>query len=200
MNALILVDLQNDFVTGGALAVPDGDAVIAVANRLMPQFDLVIATQDWHPANHKSFASQHEGRAIGDTIQLNGLHQILWPDHCVQGTPGAEFHPELNTAGIHHVVRKGRDRELDSYSGFFDNGLRSETALDALLREQNVSVLHVMGLATDYCVLFTVLDALRLGYETQVLLEGCRGVELSVGDIESATREMARAGAVLAEH
>lgn len=194
MRALLLVDIQNDFVPGGALAVPDGDQVIAVANRLMPDYELVVTTQDWHPAGHKSFASQHSSHTIGAVITWNGLEQILWPDHCVQGTPGAEFCDGLNTAGIHEVVRKGADPDLDSYSGFFDNGHRQATGLTELLRSRGVNAVDVLGLATDYCVKFTALDAVEQGFETRLILEGCRGVELNAGDCERAIEAMRSAG------
>src|SRR5689334_19007192 len=130
MKALLLIDIQNDFLPGGALAVPAGDSVVPVANEKMPRYELVVATQDWHPADHQSFASQHAGKHVYDQIQLAGLPQTLWPDHCVQGTAGAEFAPALNRAGIHHVVRKGTDRTIDSYSGFFDNARRKATGLE----------------------------------------------------------------------
>lgn len=192
--ALILVDLQNDFVDGGSLAVPDGMEVIDVANRLMPMFDLVVATQDWHPASHQSFASQHPGLEIGASFQLNGLPQTAWPDHCVQGSPGAELVSPLNRSGIHHVVRKGMDESTDSYSGFFDNGHVRSTGLAEYLRQQQIERVFVMGLATDYCVRLTALDAVRAGFRTTLIVDGCRGVELRPGDIEDALNEMKRAG------
>ncbi len=197
MKALILVDLQNDFVPGGALPVPEGDQVVPVANRLMLRFDLVVATQDWHPPNHGSFASQHLGRRVGDQIELNGLPQILWPDHCVQNTPGAAFVHSLNTARIAQVFRKGTDAGIDSYSGFFENGRRKATGLGGFLRQRGVTEVHIAGLATDYCVKFTALDARRLGFNTRLILEGVRGVELRPGDCQRALEEMARAGAGL---
>ncbi len=192
--ALLLVDLQNDFVEGGALAVPQGLEVIDIANRLIPDFDLVVATQDWHPPDHLSFASQHQSLSIGDSFELNGLPQIAWPDHCVQGTFGANLVSQLNQTDIHRVVRKGTDRNIDSYSGFFDNGHRRSTELAACLHEQNVRHVFVMGLATDYCVRFTALDAIREGFKTTLILDGCRGVELQPGDIERAVDEMKNAG------
>ena len=198
MHALILVDIQNDFLPGGALAVPRGDEVVPVANRLMGQFELVVATQDWHPADHRSFASQHPGRAVGDEIELNGLPQTLWPDHCVQGSPGAELAPKLDARRIAHVVRKGLDREIDSYSGFFDNGRRKATGLDDYLKRRGAADLTIIGLATDYCVKFTVLDALRLGYRVTVDLAGVCGVELRAGDCERALAELRAAGASIA--
>lgn len=193
MKALVLADIQNDFVPGGALAVPEGDKVVAIANRLMPQFDLVVATQDWHPAGHGSFASTHS-RAIGEMIDLNGVPQILWPDHCVQGTRGAEFVPGLNVAGIHEVVRKGSDAGVDSYSGFFDNARRKATGLESLLRSRGVDEVYVMGLTTDYCVKTTAIDAASLGFKTTLILEGSRGVNLKPDDVAKAVEDMKRAG------
>ncbi len=192
--ALLLVDLQYDFVEGGSLAVPGGLEVIEVANRLMPKFDLVVATQDWHPPDHKSFASQHSGLAIGDSFELNGLPQTAWPDHCVQESFGAEMVKHLNRDGIHRVIRKGTDSRIDSYSGFFDNGHLRSTELAAYLREQQISHVFVMGLATDYCVRFTALDAIQEGFRATLIVDGCRGVELHAGDIEGAINEMKKAG------
>lgn len=192
--ALLLVDIQNDFIPGGALAVPDGDAVVPVANRLMDRFDLVVATQDWHPQDHGSFASQYEGRQPGEFVTLGGMEQILWPDHCVQGSKGAEFVSDLNTEGIARVVRKGLDKAIDSYSGFYDNDHRSATGLADYLDAQQVDEVVIVGLATDYCVKFTALDARRLGLKTSVVKEGVRGVELNQGDCNTAFAEMENAG------
>jgi nicotinamidase/pyrazinamidase len=197
MRALLLIDIQNDFLPTGALPVPEGDQVVPVANRFMDQFDLVIATQDWHPANHGSFAANHAGRKPGELIELNGLQQILWPVHCVQATPGADFAPSLDRTRITHVVRKGTDSTIDSYSGFFDNGHRKATGLDEYLRGRNVTDLYILGLATDYCVKFTALDARQLGYAVQLVPEGCRGVDLKPGDVEAAVREMQTAGVTI---
>lgn len=194
MNALILVDLQNDFMPGGALAVAEGHEVVPLANRLMPLFDLVVATQDWHPADHGSFASQHPGRQIGDLIQLNGLDQVLWPDHCVQETFGAALHADLDPQRITRIFPKGTDTNIDSYSGFFDNGHRQATGLGAYLEAERVSDVYVMGLATDYCVKFTALDAVKLGFTTYLIVDGCRGVELQAGDIDRAIEELHAAG------
>ncbi len=194
MKALLLVDIQNDFVSGGALAVPHGDEVIEVANRLMPCYDFVVATQDWHPADHLSFATQHSEHIVGTVIELDGLQQILWPDHCVQDTRGGGLCEDLDQACINAVVRKGMDRRIDSYSGFFDNGDRRQTELAELLQAQGVDELHVMGLATDYCVKFTALDARRLGFETSLIVEGCRAVEINPGDSGAAIEEMIAAG------
>ena len=194
MRALILVDLQNDFMPGGALAVPGGDEVMPVANRLMGRFELVLASQDWHPVDHGSFAANHPGKRPGDRIELNGLDQILWPVHCVRETSGAEFHAELDCSRIDRVFRKGTDPGIDSYSAFFDNAQRRSTGLGRFLKQRGVRQVHVMGLATDYCVRFTALDAVRLGFETHLVVDGCRGVELQAGDVELALAELERAG------
>lgn len=199
MHALILVDLQNDFMPGGALAVPEGDQVVAVANRLIPCFDVVIATQDWHPADHKSFASQHPGKSIGDIVKMGSQVQVLWPDHCVQGTTGAKFHAELNIAKADYVVQKGTNREIDSYSGFFDNDHLQTTGLDQILVDEAVTAVALMGLATDYCVRFTALDAMTLGFETSLILDGCRGVDLNDGDVDRALIELKNQGTTMVE-
>ncbi len=193
MNALILVDLQNDFLPGGALAVPRGDDVLPLANRLQSRFPLVIATQDWHPANHASFANNHPGRQPGDVIDLHGLPQVLWPVHCVQNTSGADFAPLLERQRIQRVFQKGTDPEIDSYSGFFDNGHRKSTGLGDYLREVGVQHVTLLGLATDYCVKATALDARTLGFATTLVVDACRGVELTPGDCERAIEEMRRA-------
>lgn len=193
--ALILVDIQNDFIPGGALAVPEGGAVVPVANRLIPEFELVVATQDWHPARHGSFASQHAGRTPGEVVDLNGLPQVLWPDHCVQNTRGAELAPGLDVKAIHKVIRKGTDPGIDSYSGFHDNGHRRSTGLADYLKQERVDELTVIGLATDYCVKFTVLDARQLGFAVRVVRGGIRGVNLAPHDSERAMQAMSDAGA-----
>ncbi len=195
MKTLVLVDLQNDFCFGGKLAVPEGEQVVAVANALMKQCDLVVATRDWHPANHGSFANNHPGKKIGECIQLAGLEQILWPSHCVQNTFGAEFHSDVATNGIDEVFFKGTDPMVDSYSGFFDNQHRNATGLEAYLKEQGVTAITIAGLATDYCVKFTVLDALDLGFEVAVVSDGCRAVNVQPGDGEKAIAEMVAKGA-----
>jgi nicotinamidase/pyrazinamidase len=197
MIALLLVDLQNDFVPGGARAVPDGDQVIPIANRLQPQFDLVVATQDWHPANHGSFASQHAGRQVGEVIDLNGLRQVLWPDHCVQHRWGAEFVSSVQTDRIAAVFRKGTDPGVDSYSAFFDNGHRQTTGLADYFRGRGVDELYIAGLATDYCVKFSVLDAVSLGFRVHVVAGACRAVNLQPGDGDHALDEIRGAGATV---
>lgn len=194
MRTLILVDIQNDFLPGGALAVPRGDQVVPVANRLQPRFDLVVATQDWHPPGHGSFASRHPGKKPGDLAELGGLPQVLWPDHCVQGSPGADFAPGLEMGRVEAIFRKGTDRAIDSYSGFFDNGKRKSTGLGDYLKGRGADELFVLGLATDYCVKFTALDARRLGFQVFLVEDGCRGVELEPGDVARAVEEMRAAG------
>lgn len=195
MNVLLLIDLQNDFLPGGALAVAGGDQVVPIANFGIEVAEHVVATQDWHPHDHGSFASQHAGVNVGDSFLLDGLTQIAWPDHCVQGTLGAEFSSKLNVARIDQVIRKGTNPTIDSYSGFFDNGHRQATGLNDHLKEIGATGLSVLGLATDYCVKFTVLDALSLGYPTRVIVDGCRGVELNAGDTAAAIDAMRLAGA-----
>jgi nicotinamidase/pyrazinamidase len=194
MRALLLVDVQNDFMPGGSLPVPDGDAVVAVANALGPEFPLVVATQDWHPAGHSSFASSYPGRVPGDVIDLDGEQQVLWPDHCVQNTPGASFHSGLDVALIDHVVCKGTDPAIDSYSAFFDNLHRRDTGLLQMLAERGVDELFVVGLATDYCVRWTALDARAVGMGVAVVTDGVRAVEREPGDGARALEEMQAAG------
>jgi nicotinamidase/pyrazinamidase len=198
VKTLLLIDLQNDFLPGGALSVPEADAIIPVANTMIAEFDLVVVTQDWHPADHKSFAANHPGRAVFDVIDLDGLAQTLWPVHCVQNTGGALFAPELNTRRVARVFPKGTNPLIDSYSGFFDNGHRQSTGLADWLRERGAHHLCVAGVATDYCVKFTVLDALRESFRVTVKLAACRGVNLQPGDIGRAIEEMKAAGAEVA--
>lgn len=197
--ALLLVDIQNDFLPGGALAVADGDAVVPVANRLMSAFDQVIASQDWHPPQHKSFAVEHVGKQPFDTVDLDGLEQILWPVHCVQGTPGAGFASGLDIAPIDAVVRKGSDARIDSYSAFYDNGHRKATGLTELLREQGVDGVAVMGLAADVCVAYTVHDALAAGFKVWLVQDGVRGVNMQPDDTQRAITAMGAAGAIITD-
>lgn len=191
--ALILVDIQNDFCPGGALAVEHGDEVVPVANRLAAEFaaagDLVVATRDLHPAGHGSFASA-TGAEVGTLGELGGVEQVLWPDHCVEGTPGADYHPGLDVSLIDAEFTKGRDKGIDSYSGFYDNDHRSSTGLAEYLREQGVGAVTVLGLATDYCVAATARDALAEGFATTVASEGCRAVNVDPADGERALSEL----------
>jgi nicotinamidase/pyrazinamidase len=198
MKALLLIDIQNDFLPGGALAVPRGDEVIHVANALIPRYDLVIATQDWHPADHLSFASQHPGKRVGEITEVAGLAQMLWPDHCVQYTVGAELAEALNRSQIQHVIQKGTDRTIDSYSGFFDNARRKATGLERYLKSHGIDSVHIAGLATDYCVKATALDAVELGFRTVLQTHGARGVELHPGDCQRAIEQMRTAGVEIA--
>jgi|SRR5581483_2917080 nicotinamidase/pyrazinamidase len=197
MKALILVDLQNDFLPGGALAVPNGDAVIPLANQLQGAFKLVVATQDWHPANHSSFAANHPGRKPGEVVQLKKRSQLLWPTHCVQNTHGAELAPGLMRNRINKVFKKGIDTDIDSYSGFFDNGHQRATGLGEFLREKKVKDVYVLGLATDYCVNFTALDAVELGFRTHLVEDACRGVNLKPDDVKNAIEAMKKAGVIV---
>jgi nicotinamidase/pyrazinamidase len=197
MDALILIDIQNDFCPGGALAVREGDAVVPVANALAQRFELVIATQDFHPRTHLSFAPNHPGKREYDVVDLDGLEQVLWPPHCVQGTPGCAFHPGLERARIGKVIQKGTDPRIDSYSGFFDNGHRKATELGDYLRERGVKRVWVLGLATDYCVKWTALDARQLGLEVHLVEDGCRGVGLKAEDVPNALAEMRAAGVII---
>ncbi len=191
--ALIIVDPQKCFCEGGSLAVPDGDAVIEVMNRILEinSFDVIIITQDWHPANHKSFASNHEGKNIFDVIDLNGVQQTLWPDHGIENTDGVMFHSNLKVP-IAQVIRKGTNPEIDSYSGFTNNNQESDTGLNAILAQRSVVEVYILGLATDYCVKFTALDAKNLNYDTTVIIDGCRGVTPETTEI--AIQEMKDVG------
>lgn len=189
------MDIQKDFVPGGALPAENGQEVVPVANRMMEIFDLVVATQDWHPEDHLSFASNHEGHEVGDVIELEGLEQFLWPDHCVQGSEGAEFVDDLNMEPVEKVFKKGVDKEIDSYSGFYDNGHRRSTGLSDYLKDKGVKEVYIAGLATDVCVKFTTLDAIKEDFDTYVIIDGCRGVNNKPGDVEKAVAEMTEAGA-----
>lgn len=192
---LILVDLQNDFMPNGCLAVPRGDEVISIANTSQVHFDCVIATQDWHPKNHGSFAVNHPGKVVGDRIELAGLPQILWPVHCVQGTVGAKLVADFKQDKLSKLFHKGSDPTIDSYSGFFDNGHRRSTGLADYLKMQQVTDVYIMGLALDYCVKFTVLDACQLGFKTWVIEDGCRALNLNSEDSAIAIKKMQAAGA-----
>lgn len=177
MDALIIVDVQNDFLPGGTLAVKEGDAVIPVINNLQSKFDLVVATQDWHPFDHKSFASSHPAKKVFEEINLNGLPQVLWPDHCVQETVGAQFSSLLHTRKIEAIFRKGMDINIDSYSGFFDNGKKKTTGMGAYLKGRGITHIYVTGLAADYCVNFTALDGLELGFESTIITNATRAID-----------------------
>jgi nicotinamidase/pyrazinamidase len=195
MKALIIVDIQNDFLPGGALAVPEGDQVIPAINMLSSQFDLVFTTQDWHPENHCSFAASHPNAKVGDRVLIDGDEQVLWPVHCVQDTPGAQLALGLAPKVITATIHKGADPKVDSYSGFFDNQRKRETGLQQLLRQHGADELTIVGLATDYCVKATVLDARELGFPVTVHQNACRAVNLSPDDGPKALAAMKAAGA-----
>jgi nicotinamidase/pyrazinamidase len=199
VKCLLLVDIQNGFCSGGNLAVPEGEAVVAIANRLMAEggYDLVVASQDWHPADHGSFASQHPGRKPFEMGMLHGKPQMLWPDHCVQGTADADLHPELDKTRIQHIQRKGEDRAIDSYSAFRDNDREALTGLSAYLAGRGVAKLDVCGLATDYCVKDSVLDAILLvpGIAVRLVIDACRGIDPA--GVAAAIAEMSAAGATI---
>ncbi len=194
VTALIVVDVQPDFLPGGPLAVPDGDAVVPVIGRLVGRFGLVVATQDWHPRGHGSFAASHPGKRPGDVVDLHGLAQVLWPTHCVQGTPGAALAPGAWSDRVEAIFRKGTDPAVDSYSGLFDNGHRKRTGLADYLRGRGVTAVAVCGLATDYCVKFTALDAAAEGFAVVLVEDACRGVDLRPGDVARAVEQVRAAG------
>lgn len=189
--ALILVDIQIDFLPGGALAVPEGDAIVPVVNSILSRFDLVVATQDWHPPNHKSFASNHADAKPFEQTTLHGLPQTLWPDHCVQGTPGADFAPSLDMRPVEAIFRKGTDPEIDSYSGFFDNGHRKSTGLADYLRGKEITSVYLAGLAGDICVWFTALDAAEAGFQTTMVSDACRPLDAAAFAAQAKERDAA---------
>ena len=197
MRALLLIDIQNDFLPGGRLAVADGDAIIPLVNDLQARFDLVVATQDWHPLGHQSFVSSHAGRAPFEQIDLHGLPQVLWPDHCTQASAGAELAASLRTERVEAIFRKGTSAEIDSYSAFFDNGHRKSTGLANYLRGRGVTVVYVAGLAGDYCVYYSALDALAAGFETHVIVDAIRAI--SADGFRAAQADLQAKGAHLVE-
>lgn len=197
---LLLIDLQNDFCKGGSLAVKGGEDVIPLANRLMISDKFYsIASQDHHPIDHKSFASNHKDKKPYDVIDLNGIQQTLWPEHCISGTKGADFHKNLLTGKLKAIFRKGLNKEVDSYSAFMDNDHKTTTGLAGYLKELATEELYIMGLATDYCVKYSVLDALKLGFKTNLILDGCKAVNIKKGDDKKAIDETIKAGAVVIE-
>lgn len=187
-DALLVVDVQNDFCTGGRLAVPGGEAVVAPINTLSPKFRTVVATQDWHPPGHRSFAAAHAGRRPYDTVELAYGPQVLWPDHCVQGTPGAALHPDLDLKRVGLILRKGADPAIDSYSVFFENDRRTATGLAGYLRELGVGRVFLAGLAFDYCVLWSAEDARRLGFEVVVVEDACRALDVQGSAAQAGVR------------
>jgi nicotinamidase/pyrazinamidase len=198
VKGLLLIDIQNDFMPGGALAVDGGNEIIPLINEIIHYpFDLIVATKDWHSYDHGSFASNHEGKRPGDHINLGGLDQILWPVHCIQGTQGAEFAPGWDSTAIDKVIYKGTDPFIDSYSAFYDNGHRKSTGLEDYFRERGIKQIFMAGLSTDYCVKFSVLDALKIGFQPYVIVDACRGVNLHQGDVDRAHFVMREGGAFL---
>lgn len=191
-NALIVIDVQNDFCPGGALAVPEGDVIVPAINAMMDRFDAVILTQDWHPTGHSSFASSHDGKAPFDTVQMPYGVQVLWPDHCVQGSTGAAFHSDLRT-DADLIIRKGFRSAVDSYSAFFENDQTTPTGLEGYLRTRGITKLTMVGLATDFCVNFSALDAARLGFDVSVDLSACRAIDMD-GSLQAALDAMRNAG------
>ncbi|MBV7407762.1 bifunctional nicotinamidase/pyrazinamidase [Maritimibacter sp. DP1N21-5] len=196
MDALIVIDVQNDFCPGGALAVAGGDEVVPYINRMLPQFPIRVFTQDWHPAGHSSFASSHPGRAPFSVLEMSYGPQVLWPDHCLQGSTGAEFHAALDRDPADLILRKGFRREIDSYSAFSENDHQTPTGLEGYLRTRGATRLTLVGLATDYCVAWSALDAVRLGFEVEVKLSACRAIDLD-GSLDGALEDMRAAGVTL---
>ncbi len=192
MNALVIIDVQNDFMPGGALAVPEGDEILPLINELQDKFDLVIATQDWHPEEHASFASSHKNAKEFEVIKLDGLDQVLWPEHCIQNSHGAEFHTDLKTASIEAIFRKGTNKRIDSYSGFYDNAHLRSTGLAGYLREKKVKNLFFVGLAAEYCVYFSVIDSLDESFNSVLIEDGTRA--LNKDDFEKSKIEILRKG------
>ena len=197
MKALILVDIQNDFLPGGALASKNGNKILPIVNKILNHhFDLIVATKDWHPADHESFAQVHN-KTPGEVIDLHGLKQILWPVHCVQNSHGAEFSSGWDSSKVEKIFFKGTDKNIDSYSTFFDNGHRKSTGLEDYLRKKGIDEVYIAGLTTEYCVLYSALDALNLGFKTFIVVDACSGVNLNKDDSKNALERMESAGANL---
>jgi len=188
--ALIIIDMQNDFCPGGALAVPGGDKIIPIINKLSGKFEKVVATQDWHPKNHVSFASNHKGKKEYDVIEHKGMEQILWPDHCVPGTQGSEFHPGLDTNNVDLIIRKGTHQDIDSYSAFRENDKKTITGLEGYLGSLEIKKTYICGLALDYCVLYSAMDAKKLGFETYVIIDATKGIDSPEGSINNSLNKM----------
>lgn len=194
MKALVIIDVQNDFCEGGALEVPQGSEVVPIINKLIPKFDIVIQTQDWHTPSHSSFASSHTGKDPYDTVELDYGQQVLWPDHCVQGTSGAEFHPDLITKQSQVIIRKGFRKSIDSYSTFYENDHSTKTGLRGYLKDRGINEFYAVGLATDFCVKWSVLDGIKEGFKVNVIEDAVRGIDLN-GSLDQAWKEMKEAGA-----
>jgi len=193
-NALIVIDVQNDFCPGGALAVERGDEIVPVINSIMDRFYRVVATQDWHPRDQVSFASNHQGKNVFDVISINGIEQTLWPDHCVAGTQGSCLHPHLREEPIDLIIRKGTNPGIDSYSAFMENDKKTATGLEGFLRFLDIKELFLCGLATDFCVFYSAMDAARAGFDTTVLIDACRGIDIPENNVSMALDSMRNAG------
>ncbi len=195
MEALMIVDVQNDFCPGGALEVPNGDQVVPVINKLTNKFDNIVQTQDWHPKGHSSFASTYEGKKPFETTKLDYGEQVLWPDHCVQNTSGAAFHPDLITKPSQMIVRKGFRKHIDSYSAFYENDHKTKTGLTGYLKDRNIDTLYVSGLATDFCVKWSVIDGCKEDFNVFVIEDAIKGIDID-GSVDQAVKEMKDAGAI----
>ena len=196
MKALLIVDVQNDFCPGGALSVPEGDQTIPIINRLIDQFDVIIQTQDWHPNDHSSFASAHPEKNPYDIVEMKYGTQVLWPDHCIQGTDGADFHPDLNTDKTQVIIRKGFRKEIDSYSTFFENDQTTTTGLTGYLKQRGITDLYTVGLATDFCVKWSVLDGIDEGFNMHIVKDAVKGIDLD-GSVDQAWKEMKEKGVMV---
>jgi nicotinamidase/pyrazinamidase len=196
MKALLIVDIQNDFCPGGALAVPDGDAIIPTVNKLIEHFNVIIQTQDWHPEGHSSFASSQDGKDPYDTIEVDYGTQVLWPVHCVQGTNGAEFHSDLNTLKSQVIIRKGFRKAIDSYSTFFENDQKTTTGLTGYLQQRGITDLYTVGLATDFCVKWSILDGFDEGFTMYIVEDAVKGIDLN-GSLDAAWKEMKEKGVII---
>ncbi|MEL7834479.1 bifunctional nicotinamidase/pyrazinamidase [Fodinibius sp. Rm-B-1B1-1] len=194
MEALLIVDVQIDFCPGGALEVPKGDKIIPIINQLSEQFDIVVQTQDWHPQEHTSFASTHDNQAPFETINMPYGQQVLWPDHCVQGSEGAQFHPDLNTKNSQLIVRKGFRKQIDSYSAFYENDGETTTGLTGYLKARDIDTLYAVGLATDFCVKWSVVDGIKEGFDLHVVEDAVKGIDIE-GSVDQAWQEMLDQGA-----
>ena len=196
-SALLIVDVQNDFCPGGSLAVPGGDTVVPVINTIINRFSTVVATQDWHPPGHVSFASSHAGNSPFDTIRAGGVEQTLWPDHCVRGTEGARLHPGLDARNVGLILRKGARADMDSYSAFFENDRATSTGLSFYLKGLEIRTVYVCGLALDVCVYYTVMDGLGLGFRMVLVEDGCRGIDVPEGNVDTRINAMRDGGALI---
>jgi nicotinamidase/pyrazinamidase len=195
MKALVIVDMQNDFMPGGALGISSADGLVPIINALISKFPLVVVTQDWHPADHVSFASNHPGKKVGDVIRIGEIDQILWPVHCVRNTPGAELTSKLDKTNLANSFYKGTDKNIDSYSAFFDNARRKSTGLGDYLKSRGVNEVYLAGVATDYCVLYSTMDAIDLGFTVYVIADACRPINLDPQDEQRAFEAMTAKGA-----